>query len=420
VRASGVKLHEILQDESRGTSSFRIGRFSTALVVGEIALSCALLVSAGMMVKSIVNLQNLDLGFEEKRIFTARLGLFEAEYPDDEARWRFFDRLVRDLAAEPGVEAAALTTVLPATGAGLFRIALEGADYPEITDRPRVYRGVVTPEYFHVLGLEPLAGRGFNDQDVAGSVDVALVNESFARSMYGSDPPLGRRFRLSDEDPWVTIVGVVPDVFIGSGGAGFGQATEQTEQFFQPLAQVRGVRFASLAVRTRDEPGAFTSTAQAVVSRIDPGLPLYFSRTIDEAVAEGTWGYGLFGSLFTIFGVVALFLAAVGLYGVMAFSVSRRTQEMGVRMAMGAEPRSILRLVLGAGMRQLGIGALIGLGLGALLVRPMRVVFFEVEPSDPLVYAAIVATLGLAGLLACLVPARRATRVQLVDALRPE
>jgi putative ABC transport system permease protein len=348
------------------------------------------------------------------------LGLFDADYPDDEARWRFFDRLVQDLAADPAAESAALTTVLPATGAGLFRIALEGVDYPEPTDRPRAYRALVTPDYFRVLGLEPVEGRGFTDQDVAGSVDVALVNESFAERMYGSDSPLGQRFRLSDEDPWVTVVGVVPDVFIGSGGPGFGQATEQTEQFFQPIAQTGGVRFVSLAVRTRGEPGAFGSTAQAVVSGIDPALPLYFSRTMDEAVAEGTWGYGLFGSLFTIFGIVALFLAAVGLYGVMAFSVSRRTQEMGVRMAMGAEPRNILRLVLGTGMRQLGIGALIGLGLGALLVRPMRVVFFEVEPSDPLVYVSIVATLGLAGLLACLVPARRATRVQLVDALRPE
>jgi len=420
VRASGTKIHEILQDESRGTSSFRIGRFSTALVVGEIALSCALLVSAGMMIKSVMNLRTLDLGFDDTQVFTARLGLFEIDYPDDESRWRFYDRLVQDLGAEPGVEAAALTTSLPAVGGGMARIGLEGAVYPEARDQPLSYMAFVTPNYFDALGLDVSEGRAFTNQDVAGSVEVALVNESFAHTHFGSDSPLGQRFRMGADGPWLEVVGLVPDVFIGGGGPGFGQGSEIDEQFYRPLAQTAGIRFVSLAVRTRDDPGAFASTAQAVVSRIDRSLPLYFVRTMEETVAAGTWGYGLFGSLFTIFGVVALFLAAVGLYGVMAFSVSRRTQEMGVRMAMGAEARSILGLVLGKGMKQLGLGALIGLGLGALLVQPMRVVFFQVEPSDPLVYATIVLTLGLAGLLACLFPALRATRVQLVDALRPE
>jgi predicted permease len=420
IRASGAKLHEVLQDETRGTSSFRIGRFSTALVVGEIALSCALLVSAGMMVKSVMNLQSLDMGFDERQIFTARVGLFDADYPDDEARWRFYDRLVQDLAAEPGVEAAALTTSLPAVGGGMARIGLEGAVYPEVRDQPLAYVAFVTPAYFDALGLDIVEGRPFTDQDVAGSVEVALVNESFARTHFDSDAPLGQRFRMGADGPWLAVVGVVPDVFIGGGGPGFGQASEIDEQFFRPLAQTAGIRFVSLAVRTRDDPGAYASTAQAVVSRIDPGLPLYFARTMEETVAAGTWGYGLFGSLFTIFGIVALFLAAVGLYGVMAFSVSRRTQEMGVRMAMGAEARNILGLVLGHGMKQLAVGAAVGLVLGALLVQPMRVILFEVEPSDPTVYLTIILTLGLSGLLACLLPARRAMRVHLVDALRPD
>ncbi|MEX2048206.1 MAG: ABC transporter permease [Gemmatimonadota bacterium] len=420
VRASGTKIHEILQDETRGTSSMRLGRFSSALVVAEIALSCALLVSAGMMVKSIINLRAIDLGFDEARVFTARLGLFDTDYPDDEARWRFFDRLVRDLAAEPGVEAAALTTSLPAVGAASSRIALEGAVYPEVRDQPLAFGANVSPAYFDALDVGVLEGRPLGEDDVTGSVEVALVNESFATTHFGSTSPLGRRFRVGTDGAWLTIVGVVPDVYIGGGGPGFGQAAERTEQFFQPIAQTPDVRFVSLAVRTRDEPQAFAAAAQDVVARIDPNLPLYFVRTMQETVAAGTWGYGLFGSLFTIFGVVALFLAAVGLYGVVAFSVSRRTQELGVRMAMGAEARNIMGLVLGKGMRQLGVGALIGLGLGALLVRPLSVVFFEVEPTDPFVYLTIVGTLGLAGLLACLLPAHRATRVQLIDALRPE
>lgn len=420
LRASGAKLQQVLQDESRGTSSFRIGRFSTALVIGEIALSCALLVSAGMMIKSVMNLQALDLGFDDRQIFTARVGLFDTDYPDDEARWRFYDRLVQDLAADPRVEEAALTTSLPAVGGATTRVALEGDVYPEYRDQPISYVAFVTPRYFDALGLDVLDGRDFDERDVAGSVEVALVNESFAATHFGSASPVGAQFRMGNDGREVTVVGVVPDLFIGGGGPGFGQGSEIDEQFFRPLAQTTGLRFVSLAVRTRDDPAAFGAAAQAVVSRIDPSLPIYYARTMEETVAAGTWGYGIFGSLFTIFGIVALFLAAVGLYGVMAFSVSRRTQEMGVRMAMGAERRNILGLVLGKGMRQLGLGALIGLGLGALLVQPMRILFFDVEPSDPLVYGAIALTLGLAGLLACLLPAHRATRVQLVDALRPE
>jgi predicted permease len=420
IRASGAKLHEVLQDETRGTSSFRIGRLSTALVVGEIALSCALLVSAGMMVRSVINLRALDMGFEADRVFTARVGLADVDYPDDESRWRFFDRLARDLAAEPGVAAAALSTSLPAAGAPLGRIGLEGAVYPELRDQPLSYVSLVTPDYFDVLGVDVVEGRAFDDRDVSGSVDVALVNESFARTHFGTDSPLAERFQVGTEGPWLTVVGVVPDVFIAGGGPGFGQAAEIKEQYYRPIAQVEGTRFVSLAVRTQGDPGGFTAAARGVVSRIDPSLPIYFARTMEETVAAGTWGYGLFGSLFTIFGVVALFLAAVGLYGVMAFSVSRRTQEMGVRMAMGAGARSILGLIVGNGMKQLGLGIVIGLGLGGLLVQPMRVIFFQVEPTDPFVYVTIVSTLALSGLLACLIPARRAMRVQVVDALRPD
>jgi putative ABC transport system permease protein len=292
--------------------------------------------------------------------------------------------------------------------------------YPDARDRPLSYSSFVTPEFFDALGVDVLDGRPFDDRDVAGSVDVALVNQSFARTHFGPDSPLGRRFQVGPEGVWVSIVGVVPDLFIAGGGPGFGQAAEITEQYFRPIPQMPDVRFASMVVRTQGDPGAFGAQARAVVSRIDPALPIFFVRTMQETVAAGTWGYGLFGSIFTIFGIVALFLAAVGLYGVMAFSVSRRTQEMGVRMAMGAKSQDILRLVLANGMRQLGVGVAIGLVLGGLLIQPMRVIFYQVNPADPSVYLTIVLTLGLAGVLACLVPARRAMRVQLVDALRPD
>jgi putative ABC transport system permease protein len=418
IRASGAKIHEILQDESRGSSSLRMGRLSGIMVVGEIALSCALLVAAGMMIKSVLNVSQLDMGIASEDVFTGRLGLFEADYPDDESRIRFYDRLLEELRAEPEVLAAGLTQNLPALGSSRARIALDGVTYPEPRDRPLANFTTITPGYFDVLSTAVVEGRDFTEADRSGSVPTAIVNESFAQKHFAGESSLEQRFQLGVDGTWLTIVGVVPDIYVGGGGIGGSQTL--ADQFFIPLAQATDVRFISLAVKTRGEPGAFTNNATAAAQRIDPNLPLYFLRTMDESVQTSTWIYTIFGSLFTVFGIAALFLAAVGLYGVMAFSVSRRTQEMGIRMALGAGDRTVFGLVLGKGMKQLGIGAFLGLGMGAAMAQPMAVIFFDVEPSDPTVYGAIVLTLGLAGLLACLVPAHRATRIELVDALRPD
>lgn len=398
-----------------------MGRFSTALVVGEIALSCALLVAAGMMVKSVINLQTRDMGFDGTRVFTARLGLFETDYPDDESRRRFFEQLLDGLRAEPEAVAAGLTQNLPALGAGRTRVALEGVEYPEVRDQPLPSFTTITPGYFGALSVPISEGRAFDERDRAGNLPTVIVNESFARRHFGEESPVERRIRAQvGDDSWATIVGVVPDLFVGGGTGGIGSDAVPPDQIFLPMAQMDGVRFVSLAVMTRDQPGAFVANARSVVSRIDPDLPLYWVRTMEESVETSTWAFDIFGSLFTLFGAVALFLAAVGLYGVMAFSVSQRTQEMGVRMAMGAETKQVMGMVVGRGMRQMAIGGAFGLALGALMVRPLAIVFYDVDPSDPTVYAAIVGTLAVSGLLACLIPARRATSVDLVKALRPE
>ena len=256
IRASGGKIHEILQDESRGSSSFRMGRFSAALVIGEIALSCGLLVGAGMMIKSVINLKSVDMGFDGEQLFTARLGLFESDYPDDESRRRFFDRLLEDLRSAPGAEAAGLTVNLPALGSARARIALQGVAYPELRDRPLSNFTSITPGYLNALGVDILEGRDFGLQDRADEVPTVIVNESFAQKHFGGESPLERRFRRGDEQPWMTIVGVVPDIYVGgSGGGGIGSSDVMADQFFMPLAQQQGVRFISLLVKTRDDPG---------------------------------------------------------------------------------------------------------------------------------------------------------------------
>jgi putative ABC transport system permease protein len=420
IRASGGKIHEIIQDQSRGSSSFRLGRFSAALVIGEIALSCGLLVGAGMMIKTVMNLRSLDLGFDSEQLFTARFRLVDTDYPDDESRRRFFDRLLEDLRSAPSAEAVGLTMDLPAQGSGETRVALEGIAYADPRDRPLSNFSSISPGYLDALGIGVLEGRGFGAEDRNDAVAIVIVNESFARKHFGDVSPLGRRFRRDETLPWMTVIGLIPDIYVGGGDAGLGSGDVIPDQFFTPLAQREGARAVNMVVRTRDAPGAFALESRSIVDGIDADLPLFNVWTMDEAVESATWPFAIFGTLFTIFGAAALFLAGVGLYGVMAFSVNSRIQEMGIRMALGATHRDVIALVLSKGMKQLGIGAAIGLVLGALMAQPMTAVFFDVSPSDPTVYASIIVTLGLAGLFACLIPARRATRVELVEALRPD
>lgn len=422
VRASGGLVHDILKDSSRGSSGLRLGRISSALVISEIGLSCALLIGAGMMVKSVVNLKSIDLGFAAEGIFTSRMTLDEIQYPTAESRVQLQDQLLEALRSRADVGAATLATSVPVLGSGRPRFAVEGQTYASLDDYPYASLNRVSPGFFEVLGLSPTEGRTFGSEDRADALATVILSESFARQHF-PDGALGRRIRLGTRDsdqPWLTVVGIVPDTYVGTQGAGgIGADKIPPEQFFVPLAQQNARSFAML-VRTQGEPANFSSAARDVVSSIDPDLPIYEAGTMEEAIQSATWAFGLFGSLFSAFGVVALFLAGVGLYGVMAFSVGRRAQEMGIRMALGANHGSIIGLVLKKGIAQMGIGALIGLSLGALMARPMSVVFYDVTPNDPLVYTITLATLALAGLLACWVPARRATKVTLTEALRPE
>ena len=416
LRASGGNVNEVLKDESRGSSSLRLGRVSRALVIGEIALSCGLLVAAGLMVKSVVQLRTFDYGFDTG-VFTARIGLFEGDYPDVESRRRFYDELHARLRAVPGAQAAALGTILPVMGSNGSRVAIEGQSYATEQDYPVTNFGSVSPGYFDAFGVSVTQGRDFGPEDVTGGVPVAIVNQSFARRHFGADGPLGKRVRLSPLDTtstWRTIVGVVPDLLMD------GIENEAPAGLYLPLAQ-DDARFMSLVVRTAGgNPMALAPMVRDEVARADPDLPIYFVDTLLGRVNQETWYYRVFGVLFMVFGVAALFLGAVGLYGVMSFSVSRRTQEIGIRMALGARERDVLRLILRQGMRQIGIGLALGVVLAGLLAQGLRIVLFEVKPLDPVMFVAISGLLFLVGTLASYIPARRAAIVNPVEALHYE
>ncbi len=251
---------------------------------------------------------------------------------------------------------------------------------------------------------------------------MAIVNESFARRILGDRDPIGARVQLGrteSSDPWMRIVGVVPDVHVGGGVGGLGDDRRPAQYLYVTPASV-GVSSVAVALRTSGAPEALAPRVRAIVTELDPNLPVSDLQAMPAAIQRATWAFGLFGSLFTIFGLAALFMASVGLYGVMAFSVAQRRQEMGVRMALGAAPTRILRMVLNEGTVQLGIGMALGLLLGYGLAKPLSFVTYGVSLSDPFLYLFILGTLGVVGLLACFVPARSATRADPVSAMRPQ
>lgn len=416
IQSSRADINEILKDESRGASSFRIGRISKALVMFEIALSCGLLVAAGLMIKSVAKMRTMDTGFSGDKVLTARVG-FPAAYTDTIAQWRFFDQVVDRIAALPGVEAAAISSGLPAARQGFNgnAFALEGQRYLKDTDYPVTRQVSVTPDFFKTLGIRTLQGRTFNSGDRAGSVMVAIATKSFVDKFFKGVDPIGRRIRLGTNAsaPWVTIVGVVESIFTGR------QEDPMEATIFQPFAQAR-VNFVYISAKASGAPLTLARPVRDAVANLNPDLPLYWVQTLDDAAAQALWFVRVFGTMFMIFGFVALFLASVGLYAVMSFSVSRRTREVGIRMALGAQGRHVVRMIFGQGLLQLTVGTALGLGLAFAISSVMSVVLFQVQPHDPVIFGGVAAVLVAVGLLACLIPARRATLVDPLVALRSD
>lgn len=416
-QASRPDIAEVLKDESRGASSLRIGKLSKTLVVFEIALSCGLLVAAGLMIKSVVKANTRDTGFAMASVFTARVG-FPASYTDTVMQAQFFEQLAERAAGLPGALAASVSGGLPAAQQGFNgnNVWLEGKSYERQSDLPLVRTTAVSPGFFETLEIPLRQGRLFESSDRAGALAVAVVNERFVRQHFPDGDAIGRRVRLGGLElhgPWLTIVGVVPDLFAGD------PQDPRPPIVFQPLAQARP-QFAYVSVRTAGDPMALTTPVRELVASLNPDLPIYWPMTLEAAVAEPLWFVRVFGTMFAIFGVVALFLASIGLYAVMSFAVSRRTREVGIRMALGASPTRVVRLIFNGGAWQLGIGLAIGLVLSAGISRLLDVILFDVQPLDPVVFVGVALTLAATGSLACLIPARRATVVDPAEAMRTE
>ena len=419
LRVTGTNINGILKDEGRGSSSLRIGRMSRVLVVAELAFSVALLVSAGLLVKGMVRMRNLDQGIFQEEVLTARVGLFETDFPEEADRRGFFLDLQERLGNRPEILSASLTTVLPGFTAGRTPVGAQGAQYTEDRDYPRVAYAWVSPGFFETFGVELIAGRDFNLQDGPDSDPVGIVNRSFAERLFPGEDPLGRQFRsgTSESDgPWRTIVGVVPDLYMEGL---MGRTRNPPSGYYIPFAQ-GDVSFASITVRGHGSTQDLARVLQEEVAVLHADTPLYWVRTMATALREEIWYVDLFGGLFAVFGGLALLLAAAGLYAVMATGVTQRTREVGIRMALGARATTVLVMVLRQGTVQILAGLLVGLVLAGVLSRGLRAMLFGVEPWDPVIFLIISGVMLASGLTASLIPARRATRVDPVEALRTE
>lgn len=418
VRMMRPNLTSFLNDASRGSTGASSSRLTRTLVVAEVAFSCVLLVMSGLMIRSVIEAANIPLGYEPKGVMTARVGLPEAQYTEDAQIVGFFRDLQQNLARRPEVVAVGLSSRLP-TWDGDDEVVLENSALAGGAQQPEAGQGYVSPGWMEVMGVAMTRGRDFDDRDTMERDLVAIVNSKAAEKFWPGQEAMGQRFKFGETDevvdaPWVTVVGVIPSIYQGDFEEDVGP------QVYQPLAQ-QARRFNSVFIRTVD--GDVTAAAELIreeVRRIDPDLPIYWAQPLQEHIDVALFFKKLFAWIFGIFGGVALVMAGVGIYGVMAYSVSQRTQEIGVRMALGATPGSVVKMVLRQGGMQLVIGMSLGLVMAYFAGQLLQTFLYGVEPGDLPTFGGTFMVLMLAGTLACLVPACRALRVSPMEALRYE
>ena len=408
-----------LKDDSRSSTSGRFGRFSSALVVAELAVSCGLLVAAGLMIKSVVQLRTVPMPFAIESVLTARVDLPRADYPDSAASIRFFEQLLPRLREVPGVEAATLSDGLPGAGNGSIPIQIAGKAYSQDSDYPLAREGIVTPGYFDTFQTRVLSGREFSTSNNAAGQPVAIVNESFARVHFAGQDPLGRQFsriRPGKKEPWLTVIGLVPDLLM----EGIGNNGASPIGYYIPIAQSDVANGVRIAVRTRGDAASLTPLLRSAVTSLDPNLAIYDVSAMRSVIERQTWFYTTFGTFFMIFGICALLLAATGLYGVMSFAVTQRTREMGVRSALGATSAQLVALIMRRSVVQLVVGVVLGLSLALAASGALRPLLYRVDPRDGAVFAGVVLLLAVVSLTASLIPARRVARIDPVKALATE
>ena len=409
--------NDALCEGGRHGAGPRSHRVLGALVVVEVALSLVLLTGAGLLIRSFVRLQNVDPGFRSEGVLTARVALPGSRYPQSRDSAAFFEAAVNQIRELPGVQGVAGTAFLPMTGGGIgTRFYRLDRPTPADGQAPSTQVRPITPGFFRTMGTPLRAGRDFTEADREGAPAVAIVSEGVVRQLYPGENPLGKRLQVNARGPngqQVEIVGVVGDARLGS------LDTETRAAVYLPNAQL-SVGLMTFVVRTAVPPLSLANSVAGVVRKLDPEVPVADVRTMEQVLGLSLARPRTLSVLLTAFAVIALLLAAVGVYGVMSYSVSQRTREIGVRMALGATAESVFKMVLGQALRLVAAGTVAGLIAAALLTRLLETLLFQTGTLDGLTFAATATVLVAVATLAALLPARRGTRVSPIEALRAE
>ncbi len=411
---SRMDLNQSLKDSGKGTQGLKRSRRAlSALVVAETALALMLLIGAGLLIKSFLNLQRVDPGFNPTNVLTAVVSLPLANYPNPQVR-AFHTQLLERLPALPGVQSVGAISSLPLAGFNNDNnFVIEGRPKPPPNQQPVAWVNSVSVDYFRTMGTPLRAGRDFTNRDNETAPKVVLVSETFARRYFSNENPLGKRVGNGEPDGWREIVGVMADV------KQFGLSQDARATMYFPLAQ-RPSRQLFYVLRTASDPLNQGAALRGAVAALDKTLAVSTIRTMQEWTAQSIGSERFTLLLFGLFAALAVLLAAAGIYGVMSYSVAARTHEIGVRMALGARGADVLKLVLREGMTLALLGAAIGVSAAFALTRLMEKLLFGVKATDPLIFAAVAILLGLIAFLACYIPARRATKVDPMIALRYE
>ncbi len=414
-QSSRADLVDGLKDGGRAmTGSRGQQRFRRGLVAAQVGLSVVLLAGAAMLISSFVRLSRTQAGFSSERVWTAGIGLPPAAYTDEASRARFAERLVNELKNAPAVQAACIATSIPLTGnnsSSPYTID-KGSRIP-MNERPFGLTRLVSPGYFQTFGIPMISGRDFNEHDKADAPLVTVISQTTAKRLFPNENPIGKTIIIGSADLPVEVIGVVGDV------RSLKLAQPSDIEFYRPFTQ-RPQPFLLVAVKSALQPDAASGVVRNVLNRIDPGLPILQPTTMDQIVSTSVGPERLTMTLLAVFAAIALLLAAVGIYGAVAYTVEQRTGEIGVRMALGAQTADVLRLVVRQGMNPVIIG--LGLGLVGTFAagRLLSSQLYQVSPHNPLLLALTATILAISGLLACVIPARRATLVNPIQALRTE
>jgi len=398
-------------------------RISSVLVTAEVALALMLLVGAGLLLKSFTRLREIDPGFHPDHLLTMGIQLSGPRYEDDRRRISYFSEVQERLRSLPGVTAASMVGWLPVarvgadTGSG-NPFSIEGRPWnPNGSVRQIAHTSAAGVDYFHTMGIPLLAGRVFSPSDAMDAPQVAVINQTLARGFFPRGDAIGHRILVGAPQPgarWMTIVGIIGDLRTG--------ALDQAPmpQFYWPVAQQRPPRAVSIVLRTVNEPLEMAREAAGVIRLIDPDQPVYDVTTMEKRVEESAGQPRFQTVLLGFFAIAALFLAAVGIYGVVAHSTAQRTKEIGIRMALGADATWVVASVLADGLRPVLVGVAIGFAGAVVLTRLLSSVLYQVTPHDPLTFGGAVVVLAGIAAAACVAPARRAALVDPMNALREE